>query len=473
MTDLPIVMTLAGAQPTPPATLLAQLIAAVTATNPGYTANLPGTLVEDISSTDVFAVALSDQARVELVNSLTPLGANLFLLNQLGQIYGVYQGAASNPSVYCVFTGPAGWVIAQGFTVSDGTYLYTVQDSSVIATGGTSSPVYCLATQSGSWSIPAGSVTQVVTSVQNGVTITVTNPQAGTPGGAAETEASYRARVLQAGLAASQGMPSYLKTLLSQVPDVQPRLISIQQPVTGVGWEVICGGGDPYEVANAIFQGLFDITALTGSVMSVSNITKANPGVVTTVLNHGLTTGETAELSGVVGMTSVNGVPYTITVVDEKNFSIGVDTSSYSSYVSGGVVSPNPRNIGVTLYDYPDTYGITFVNPPQQTVTATVTWNTSLTNFTQQAAVAQLGAPALVAYINAIPVGQPLNLFEMQAVFGAAIANVIPPQNLTRLVISVAINGIGTSPTSGTGIIPGDPESYFEASSSAVTVTQG
>ena len=473
MTDLPIVMSVSGAQPTPPVVLLSQLIAAVTATNPGYTANLPGTLIEDISSTDVYAVALCDQARVELVNSLTPLGANLFLLNQLGQQAGVYQGASSNPSVYCVFTGPAGFVIAQGFTVSDGTYQYVVQDSSLIATGGTSSPVYCLANQSGSWSIAPGTVTVIVTSLPNGVTVTVTNPLAGLPGGTAETEASYRARVLQAGLAASQGMPSYLKTLLGQVPGVSPRLIAVKQPITEVGWEVICGGGDPYAVANAIFQGLFDISVLSGSIMAVSGITKASPGVVTTVLNHGLSSGNTALLTGVVGMTELNGVPLTITVLTETTFSIGIDTSGYTAYVSGGVVSPNPRNIGVTIYDYPDAYGITFVNPPLQTVTAAVTWNTTLVNFTQQAAVAQLGAPALVAYINSVPVGQPLNLFEMQTVFGAAVANIIPPQNLTRLVITVAINGIGTAPTSGTGIIPGDPESYFEATTNAVTVTQG
>ena len=56
--DIPVVVTAAGAQPTPPATLLADLIAQVSATNPGYTANLPGSLIENISSTDVGALVM-------------------------------------------------------------------------------------------------------------------------------------------------------------------------------------------------------------------------------------------------------------------------------------------------------------------------------------------------------------------------------------------------------------------------------
>ena len=53
MTSVNLSISAAGAQPTPPATLLGELINNVIATNPGYTANLPGSLIEDISSTDL------------------------------------------------------------------------------------------------------------------------------------------------------------------------------------------------------------------------------------------------------------------------------------------------------------------------------------------------------------------------------------------------------------------------------------
>jgi hypothetical protein len=471
MTDLPTVVTIEGLQPQSPLAIRALLTSSVAQTNPGYTSDLPGSLIEDISSTDVAAIALCDSARVELVNSLTPLGANAFLLNQLGQIYGVQPAPASQTSVSVVFSGPASFVIAQGFTVSDGTYQYIVQDGGIIGGGGTSDPLFCLAVPAGSWPVAAGTVTTVISSVPSTVTVTCSNPNAGTPGAAAESEASYRSRVLQAGLAASQGMSRYLKTLLGNVTGVQPRLISAIQQIGG-GWEIIVGGGDPYKVAYEISTALFDISTLVGSTLKVTAFTRANPGVVTTNLNHGYANGQVAVIAN-SNPTGFNGT-YTITVIDEKTFSVGVSTSGISSpYVGSATVTPNFRNVAVSINDSPDTYLIPFVNPPQQTVTMTVTWNTTEPNFVSQAAVQQLGGPALAAYVNALQVGVPMNLFELQTVFQASIASILDPQLLTRMVFSVAINGVGTAPSSGTGIIAGDPESYFETDVNSITITQG
>ena len=207
MSDLPTVIGPAGLVPTPPASILTNLLLMVSATNPGYTANLPGSLIEDISSTDVAGIVLCDQARVELVNSLTPYAANVWLLTQLGNVYGVTIGLPSNTSVFVQFSGPVGYSIAQGFTVSDGQFQYIVQDGGVIGSGGVSPSLFCLATIGGSWAVPAGTVTQLVTSVSSGISLSVNNPEPGTPGVASgETEQSFRSRVLQAGLAASQGM---------------------------------------------------------------------------------------------------------------------------------------------------------------------------------------------------------------------------------------------------------------------------
>jgi hypothetical protein len=471
---IPTVVTAAGLQPTPPATLRDQLIAAVAAAVPGYTANLPGSLIEDIASTDTAALALMDAARVDLVNSLTPYGANEFLLNQLGQIYGVQPGASTNTSVYVVFSGTVGFVVPQGFTVSDGTYQYTVQSGGVIASGGDSETLFCVATQSGTWAVPANTVTTLITSVPGAITLSVTNPSTGTPSAGAQTVEQYRANVLQSGLAAAQGMGRFLKTQLVAVPGVQPRLVSVRQ--VSAGWQVLCGGGDPYEVANAIFMGLFDISSLQGSVIEVTALTNANPGVITTNLNHGFTTGQNdVYIAGVVGTSGVNGGPYTVTVVSEKTFSFGVNTTAGGAYVSGGVVTPNDRNVSVDIQDYPDTYTIPFINPPQQDVTVQLTWNTSSPNFVSDTAVAQVGAPALANYINSIPVGAPINLFELQNVFQVAVvsAGLDQIQYLTRMVFTVSINGISTPPDSGTGIIAGDPESFFQTTTSDILITQG
>jgi len=475
-TTVPIVLNASGAVPATPAALQQQLLAAVAATNPDYTANLPGTLIEDISSTDVGALVICDSALVDLINSISPYTTNEYLLTQLGNVYGVDLQAPTNTSVYVVFTGPPGYVIQIGFTVADGSHQYVVQDGGIIGTGGASQPIYCLATQTGTWAVPIGSVTQLSTSVPQGINLTVTNPQAGTPSTAQETYTQYRLRVLAAGLASAQGMPRFLKTLIGQVPGVQSRLIAVQQSSFG-GWKIIVGGGDPYAVAYAIFQGLFDVSNLVGSTLAIGGVTNASPGVVTTLLNHGYTTGNPVTINGVVGMAALNGNTYTVTVITETTFSIGVDTTSYATYISGGVCTPNNRNIVVSINDYPDTYGIPIVLPPQQTVAITATWNTiaSPGTYVSPTAVAQAANPVLVNYINNLPVGAPINELVMFTLFQNAVASSLNSNLLDRLVFAIYINGVLTAPNAGTYVVYGDPESYFEtnASGTGITIVQG
>src|SRR6516165_1155238 len=153
MAILPLVMTDQGLQPAAPADLRAQLISLVAAIVPDYTANLPGALIEDISSTDTYALVESDSFLVDLVNSVTPYGANPFLLNQLGILYGVDHQPVTNTAVYVVFSGPPGYLIARGFTVGDGTYQYICQAGGICGLDGNTLPIYCLATVSGAWEV--------------------------------------------------------------------------------------------------------------------------------------------------------------------------------------------------------------------------------------------------------------------------------------------------------------------------------
>ena len=478
--NFPVVITSAGVQPTPPATILAALIASVTATNPGITFSLPGSLIEDISSTDVAAIAECDQARVETLNSISPYAANDFMLLELGQIYigpGAAPGVPTNTSVSVVFTALdpntsapiAGLVIPVGFTVSDGTYQYVVQDGGVTASNGQTLPLYCIATVAGSWAVPSGTVTTLITAEPPGVNLTCSNTTPGVAGAVAETAEQFRARVLQAGQAVSTGLATTLKTLLGQVPGVQQRLISVlQQP--GGFWEVIVGGGDPYLVAGAIYDSGVNIAGLVGSTLSITAITNANPGQITTATNHGYSNGQVAEASGIVGMTELNGVPFTVTVVDEKNFTIGINTTGYTAYVSGGVLTPNLKNVAPNISDPPDIYTVPFVDPPQQTVTIAVSWNTTQPNFVSQAAVAQLAAPAIADYINSITVGGPISLLILGETFAAAVASVLDPETISVLTFTVSINGVSTSPTGQ--LILGDSESYFFSTTAGIAVSQ-
>lgn len=461
-----------GPVPTPASTLLAELLAIATTLSPGLTATLPGSLIEDISSTDVGALTLIDQARVDTINSLSPFAANEYILNQLGQVYGVQQGAASNTSVYVTFTGSPGYVVAQGFVVSDGTHQYTVRDGGTVGSSGQSPALYCLASSTGSWAVPVGSVTTLVTSVPSSVTLSCTNLTAGLPGADAVPAGTYRAQVLAAGLATSQGTPNYIKATLANVSGVQSNLVSIR--TSGPQTEVIVGGGDPYEVAGAIYAACPDVANLTGSIMYATGITNAVNGVVTTNLVHGYSTGQVIYINGAVGMGLINGRPLAVTsVLGPYSFTINADTTGYGTYQGGGVVTPNLRNVVVYINDYPDTYAIPIVIPPAQPVSVAMLWNTTASNFVNQSAVNSLGQAALVSYINSLPVGSPLNEFEMQAVFQNAVGTILAAQLISRMVFTVIINGVQAVPTTGTGLLQGDPEGYFVASAASVSVAQG
>lgn len=471
--SIDLTITAAGAQSTPPAVLWANLINLVAAETPGYTI-LPAGLIEDIASTDTFALALQDSAAVELINSITPYSANPWLLAQLGQVYGVAPVVQSNGSVYVVFTGTPGFQIPPGFIVSDGTYQYQIQDGGVIESGGASSPLFCLSLTAGIFPIAADTVIQIISAVPSSITLSVNNPQDGIPSAQPQTEADYRALVLSAGLVSGQGNASMAKTLLAAVSGVQGRLVSVVQ-INGGGWEVIVGGGDPYAVAQAVYDSGLDISTLVGSTIGIVSVTKANPAVVTCNLNPGFTNGQAGVvIAGATGMTGINGTwTVTTTALNPNQFSIAYNSTSAPTYTGGGVVTPNSRNVSVNLNGYPNTYTVPLVIPPSQAVTVQLTWNTISPNFVSDVAMQQQGAAAISAYINSIPVGAPMNLFEMDAVFQAATANLVATALLTRLQWSVSIDGVETDPEAGTGIIVGDPESYFICSPPDIIITQG
>jgi hypothetical protein len=71
---------------------------------------------------------------------------------------------------------------------------------------------------------------------------------------------------------------------------------------------------------------------------TITGITKANPGVVTSVA-HGLSNGDSVRITEVEGMTEVNDVTFTVANKTADNFQLsGVNTTAYTTYISGGVV---------------------------------------------------------------------------------------------------------------------------------------
>ena len=99
------------------------------------------------------------------------------------------------------------------------------------------------------------------------------------------------------------------------------------------------------------------IQILTGfesssSASAVTNISKANPAVVTSS-SHGLETGDVVQISGVVGMLQVNDRAFGVNVLTSNTFElVDVDSTSYDAYVSGGHIAEGEFSNFCALTNY-------------------------------------------------------------------------------------------------------------------------
>lgn len=112
----------------------------------------------------------------------------------------------------------------------------------------------------------------------------------------------------------------------------------------------------PVSIGGLILSGVFPIDLVLGTNQyrivassaatstqanaTITGITQANPAVVTTSGAHGFSSAQLIYIYGVAGMTQVNGVLFTITVTGANTFSLGVNSTAYGAYTSGGTASP-------------------------------------------------------------------------------------------------------------------------------------
>lgn len=460
-----------GVQPTAPQTLRDQLVQLATQLSPGVTTNLPGSLVEDMASTAIGALAQIDQAKVDTINSVSPLNATPSLLDEFGEVYGVKRGAGANPSAYVTFTGPPGLYLASGFQVSDGIYTYETQESYTVPSGGVLTNIYVLSTTAGTTIIPENSITTIVTGLTAGIGLTVTNPQKGTPGTGAETDRAYRARILQTGMRAVQGTPGFIRSRLLAVPNVIPRSIGIFIQQNG-GYGVIVDGGDPNQVAGAIYDSCFDLSGLQSSTNAISAASHASPCEITTAMTHGLTDGQTVTISGETGMTVINGT-FPAKVIDALRFSIPVNTDQSPLYAGTAVLDTNPRNHSATVTDGPDVYSVAFIRPLQQKVRLTVRWQTNNGGIVDDATATQACAPSLSSYINGLSVGAPISTLQLGTIVESGLLQILPGAMITGLKFEVFLDDVLSEPSIGSVIITSDPQSYLVTSTDQISLKRG
>lgn len=104
--------------------------------------------------------------------------------------------------------------------------------------------------------------------------------------------------------------------------------------------------GNTYKIAE-VATNTMELSNIDGK--SITAATKANPGQLT-IPSHGFSTNDEIHIHSVSGMTQLNGNGYTVTVVDANNITIGVNTSSYGTYVSGGTAHAVIDSSAYTTY---------------------------------------------------------------------------------------------------------------------------
>jgi hypothetical protein len=86
------------------------------------------------------------------------------------------------------------------------------------------------------------------------------------------------------------------------------------------------------------------------STKTITAITQANPGKVTSTA-HALSNGQVIFINGVAGMTQVNNSSFTVTVVNANEFTIGVNTTGYGAYTSGGDIFTGAGTVQNCTFD--------------------------------------------------------------------------------------------------------------------------
>lgn len=215
---------------------------------------------------------------------------------------------------------------------------------------------------------------------------------------------------------------------------------------------------------------------------AVSAITKADPGVMT-VNSHGYSNGDWVKLSGINGMTELNGRTAVVTSATTNTFAlvdpvgVNIDTSGYTAYTSSGytarvytVVTPYASTdlAGLSIYQQRDVARITHLNfaPRDLTRTAHSNWALTLTSFGSLA-----GVPGAVT-ITPSGVGSAGYIFTVTTVNIDGEESIASPYALTAASVDYSVTA-GSARVSWTAVANTDfykiYRSLIYATGSAVT----
>ena len=121
----------------------------------------------------------------------------------------------------------------------------------------------------------------------------------------------------------------------------------VKKPVVD---SVLVGIRDDFSNPHQIDASLWSVDNTTGIITFPANtqkvitgITQASSAVITLGASHGHVVDDSLHLSGVVGMTEINGLRCTVTAADATTVTVDIDSTLFTTYTSGGVTNTAPQ----------------------------------------------------------------------------------------------------------------------------------
>lgn len=110
-------------------------------------------------------------------------------------------------------------------------------------------------------------------------------------------------------------------------------LVGINNPITGGiqsinGWSVDTTNGQ---------------VTFTANQKTITAITKASQAVITVGASHGYAVNNTVYVSGVAGMTEMNGRRGLITAIGASTITVNINSTAFTTYTSGGQTNASPQ----------------------------------------------------------------------------------------------------------------------------------
>ncbi len=263
--------------------------------------------------------------------------------------------------------------------------------------------------------------------------------------------------------------------------------------VPNAHWDANMGQGvaviDRFQAANQLTTDTVDANGIStfsagqllqfGPTLVVSVVTKAAAAQVTTTTAHGLTSGDVVILEGLfetstTGMPQINGIPFTVTVVDSTNFTIPWNTNQSNYTAISGAATGTPRTKKV-LYPYIYFPGTSFISAITTGTTTTID-TTDAHNFVVGQEVAfripsQWGTVQLNSLPNTLTPGSPVYGYVIAVTdYNTVIVNIdssaytafnsnqtvasVPGLSYPQIVAVGDVNTGGVSISSGSALYP-------------------